>query len=80
MSALTSTYFWADAVERAVKTFAQSAVATITASGVLDIVALDWGQILSIAALAAALSLLTSVGSAGSGNSASLVVDATDKE
>ena len=73
MSALNSRVFWADAVERAVKTFAQTAVATITASGVLELIVLDWGQILSISGLAAVVSILTSIGSAGSGNSASLV-------
>ena len=73
MSALTSSAFWSDAIERAVKTFAQTAVATITASGVLDLLTLNWGDILSIAGLAAVISLLTSVGSAGTTGSASLI-------
>lgn len=47
-------------VERALKTVAQVAVATIgvTAAGVLDV---EWVQVLSVSALAGVMSLLTSV-------------------
>lgn len=50
------------AVERAIKTFAQALVALIgvNATGVLDV---DWKGGLSAAALAAVISILTSVGS-----------------
>jgi hypothetical protein len=48
-------------VERAVKTLAQSMLATITAASALSIVDVDFGQVLGIAALAGLLSLLTSV-------------------
>jgi hypothetical protein len=48
-------------VERAVKTLAQSMLATITAASALSIVEVDFGQVLGIAGLAGLLSLLTSV-------------------
>lgn len=56
--------FWISATERAVKTSAQSLGATLTASaaGLLDA---PWGASLSVAGMAAVLSLLTSIGSAG---------------
>lgn len=78
MGALTTKTFWVDTAERAVKTFAQSAVATILASDVLGVLQIDVLQTLSIAGLATLLSVLTSIGSAGSGDSksASLVVEA----
>ena len=46
--------------ERAVKTIAQVALATIgvNAAGILDV---DWVQVLSVSALAGVMSLLTSV-------------------
>lgn len=71
---ITNKLFWLDTAERAVKTFAQTAIATLSAgsTGLLNV---DWPALLSVAGLAALLSVLTSVVSAGSGNSASLVVD-----
>jgi hypothetical protein len=48
-------------VERAVKTIAQSMLATIAAASALSIIEVDFGQVLGIAALAGLLSLLTSV-------------------
>ena len=48
-------------VERAVKTLAQSMLATITAASAMSIIDVDFGQVLGIAALAGLLSLLTSV-------------------
>ena len=59
--------FWAQTLERAVKTFAQSAVALIGTQlvGVTD---LDWVQIASVAAVAAVVSVLTSIGSAPIGS------------
>jgi hypothetical protein len=52
--------FWVDTIDRAVATLAQAAVATLTAdvTGLLDIDAI---QTLSVAGLAAAVSILTSV-------------------
>lgn len=54
--------FWKDAGERAVKTFAQAAVALLTA-GATGLLGIDWPQLLSVAGLAALVSILTSVGS-----------------
>jgi len=53
--------YWAYAGERAVKTVAQSALAVITASGVIGILDLDAVEILSVSGLAGLMSLLTSV-------------------
>jgi hypothetical protein len=52
--------YWDFAGERAVKTVAQVALATIgvTAAGIIDV---DWVQVASVAALAGVMSLLTSV-------------------
>jgi hypothetical protein len=68
--------FAKDAVERAVKTVAQTAVITIGAGPVTGIVGLDWVAVGSISGLAGLLSLLTSVASmrlSGDPDSASLV-------
>lgn len=74
MSALTQSKFWADAFERAIKTFAQSAVAMLTASGVLGLFSVNWGDILSVAGLATVVSIFTSIASSGGGDdSASLI-------
>ena len=52
--------YWNYAGERALKTCAQVALATIgvNAAGLLDV---DWVQVLSVSALAGVMSLLTSV-------------------
>ena len=52
--------YWDFAGERAVKTVAQVALATIgvTAAGIIEV---DWLQVLSVSALAGIMSLLTSV-------------------
>ncbi|WP_285122119.1 holin [Lactococcus petauri] len=54
--------FLKDTAERAVKTFAQSMVAVMTAgaTGVLDV---DWMNALSVSLLATLVSVLTSLGS-----------------
>jgi len=48
-------------IERAVKTVAQTAIAVITGSQVLNVVDVDWTQVVGISALAGIMSLLTSV-------------------
>jgi hypothetical protein len=55
--------FWLQAAERAVKTFAQTAVALIGA-GVLNVLATDWQQLVGVSLGAAVLSVFTSVASA----------------
>lgn len=52
--------FWVDTFDRAVATFAQAAVATLTA-GVTGILDVDWVQVASVSGLAAGVSVLTSV-------------------
>jgi len=81
MSFLTKSIFWIDALERMVKTFAQAAVAILTASAV-GLLTVDYVQLLSVAGLAAVVSLLTSIASGGTGSSdsASLVVDTKVKK
>lgn len=54
--------FWKAAAERAIKTFAQTLVVVLGADAV-DILAVDWPQALSLAAGAALVSVLTSIGS-----------------
>ncbi len=60
--------FFADAAERAVKTFAQTLLAYFGA-GALDVLSADWGEALSVAAGAVVLSVLTSLLSVKFGHS-----------
>jgi Putative lactococcus lactis phage r1t holin len=59
---MLSKLFWADALERAVKTFAQSALATL-GLGSVDVLSTNWVGVLSVGAGAAVVSILTSVAS-----------------
>lgn len=79
MSFLTSKTFWADTVERAIKTFAQACVAVLT-SNVVGLLNVDYRTLFSVAGLAAVVSVLTSLASGQVGNteSASLVVEAKE--
>lgn len=54
--------FWKATAERAVKTFAQTLAAMLTAAGT-GLLDAQWGQHLSVAAMAMVLSVLTSVAS-----------------
>ena len=76
MNALVSKLFWYDALERAIKTFAQTLVALLGA-GAIDVLQVDWGQRLSVSAGAALVSVLTSIATAGAtkGETASLVLE-----
>lgn len=58
----TSTAFWTATLERAIKTAAQSLI-TLIGTEAVGILALDWGQILSVTATMTLLSVLTSVAS-----------------
>ena len=59
--------FWIDAAERAVRTFAQALVAVLVAGFVFTDAA-AWGEALLSAAVAALVSLLTSVAASGVGD------------
>ncbi len=61
----TST-FWKQALERAIKTFAQGSLALLAGDG-LGVLDVDWGDVASVGALAAIASLLTSLVSAPAG-------------
>lgn len=63
-----SSDFWISAFERAIRTFAQTAVAIIGVDMATSIVDLDWPYIAGVGATAAALSLLTSVAANKVGN------------
>jgi hypothetical protein len=70
--------FWIDALERGLKTVAQTLVTLFLASGeVFNLLVVDWKQALGVASGAGVLSLLMSVGSAAKAgtDTASLVVD-----
>ena len=72
--------FWSAALERAVKTFAQAEAALLVADGT-DVLNTDWRQSLSAAAMAAVISLLTSVASsAATGDGPSLTEAETLKQ
>ncbi|WP_270228359.1 holin [Lactococcus garvieae] len=66
--------FLKDTAERAVKTFAQSMAAVLTAgvTGVLDV---DWMNALSVSLLATLVSVLTSVGSGYVGDDSASAVN-----
>tara|TARA_B110000483_G_scaffold6843_1_gene8085 strand:- start:3677 stop:3871 length:195 start_codon:yes stop_codon:yes gene_type:complete len=53
--------YWAYAGERAIKTSSQTAIATMTAAGVVGVLEIDIINLLSVSALAGVMSLLTSV-------------------
>jgi hypothetical protein len=61
-----TTVFWKDALERAIKTVAQTLLALWLVGDVaLDALSVDWGQALGVALGAAILSILSSIVSAG---------------
>lgn len=55
--------FWAGAVERAIKTVAQTIVAVVGVAGT-GLLSVDWVQTLSVAAAAGLASVLTSIADA----------------
>ena len=62
-TSLLTKVFWYATAERAVKTFAQTLVAVLSA-GQLGLFEVAWAKAMSTAALGAVMSVLTSVGSA----------------
>ncbi|MFD9211581.1 holin [Streptomyces sp. NPDC059544] len=63
---MTTAAFWKATLERMVRTFAQAVLGVVSADqlGVLDV---DWGQAVSVGALASVLALLTAVATSGAG-------------
>lgn len=57
---LLSTEFWAYAGERAIKTFAQAALAFL-GGGTVGLFSIDWYSLISVSLGAAFLSVLTSI-------------------
>lgn len=60
MSKFADPKFWVDTFDRAVATFAQAALATMGA-GIAGLFEINWTPVLSVAALAAVTSILSSV-------------------
>lgn len=56
-----TTLFWKDAVERAVKTFAQALLALFLVAPNTPLLAFDWPSALGLAATAVVISFLTSI-------------------
>ncbi|MBW4094576.1 MAG: holin [Acidobacteria bacterium] len=70
--------FWKATAERGTKTFAQAMLALI-GTGAVGITSLDWPQMLSVAATAVVVSVLTSVASgATDGNPSAINAETTD--
>lgn len=67
---MRSKAFWVDAGERAIRTFAQALVAVLVA-GFAFTDAAAWGEALLASAVAALISLLTSVAASGVGDPSS---------
>jgi Putative lactococcus lactis phage r1t holin len=67
MGTLWTWYFWKRAIERLIKTFAQSLAAVWGAGGV-GILDVPWLDGVYVALAAAAISVLTSIGSIGTGD------------
>lgn len=59
MDKLSSKKFWGAALNRAIRTVAQTAMAAIGTAGVIG--GVEWGYVFSASALAGILSILTSV-------------------
>ncbi len=64
MSTYTTPHFWKATAERAIKTTAQVLLGLLTADHIVGVLDVEWTQIGSVAALAALLSVLTSIASA----------------
>lgn len=65
-----SVKFWRDAAERTVRTMAQTLLALLGNQAV-NVVALDWGQMLAITVGAGLVALLTAVVASGVGDNES---------
>lgn len=58
---LSNPQWWGLALERAIRTLAQTAIATITAGTAIGALDVDWVHVISVAGLAGILSILTSI-------------------
>ena len=58
---LSSPTWWGLALERAIRTLAQTAIATITAGTAVGALDVDWTSVVSVSGLAGILSILTSI-------------------
>ncbi len=77
MNTLLTQQFWADAAERAIKTFVQTLAATLFVGGVhTGVEHLPWLAALSVSASATVFSLLTSVASANIGSGTASLTNA----
>jgi hypothetical protein len=76
---LTSKAFWESAIERAVKTFAQTALALLGTSQVISAIDVNWGEIGGVSVLAAVLSILTSIALPAGETKASVRLEASQK-
>lgn len=79
MSILSSKDFWAGTLERAIKTFAQSAVALLTAN-YTSLIEVDFVSLAAVAGLAAVVSVLTRIAGAGDNDLKSQVLEEEKKK
>lgn len=68
--------FWSYAGERAIKTVAQTLVASVSVAGITGVLDVMWVAVLSTAGLAGLVSLLTSLGSYDSAKNLSVTNEA----
>ena len=73
---LASKAFWSSTAERAIKTFAQSALALLGTDQLISALAINWGEIAGVALLAAILSVLTSIAFPGADTKAAVRLEA----
>ena len=76
---LTSKTFWSSAADRAIKTFAQTALALLGTSQVISTIEVDWLGVGGVSLFAAILSILTSVSMPAGETKASVVAETAAK-
>ncbi|MEU9119993.1 holin [Streptomyces sp. NPDC048506] len=75
---LTDSAFWTATAERAVRTFAQTLIATLGLD-TTDVLNVPWERGLTLAATASVLSVLTSLAAAGTGRRGPGITETTAK-
>ncbi|WP_274555596.1 holin [Streptomyces spiramyceticus] len=73
-----SAAFWKATAERAVRTFAQSLAAVLTA-GATNLIDIEWPAALSTAGFATLLAVLTAIGASGFGARGPGLTETTDR-